>query len=775
VPIRARRIVFVAVVIVLASVLAVACGSPPRAVTPPPALGASEQTASWTQAKGVFESRCVVCHGCYDAPCQLKLGTFDGISRGATRDKVYDATRLIAAKPTRLDIDAHDAAGWRKMGFHPVLPEGKGSDPRASLLVRMLALKRTQPLSPAIDVAKSFTFELDRKETCTTADDFDDYAKKHPLWGMPYALPGLDESQEHALLSWIEAGAPNPPPDALAPGVDASIAAWEAFLDEPSTKSQLVARYIYEHLFLASLYFSGIADDTFFRLVRSRTPSGEAVDEIPTRRPFDDPSVARVYYRFVRRLERPLEKTHMPYALSTARLGHWKKLFLEPKYEVERLPSYAPEVASNPFRAFQLIPAESRYRFMLDEAEFTMMGFIKGPVCRGQVALDVIEDRFFVAFMRPDVPWMREETDFLAGVKQDLDMPAEGGSTALPTLWLGYGRQHAKYVAKRTEFMERVTKDGEHVTPRLLWDGDGTNANAELTIFRHFDSATVVKGFVGHTPKTAWVVDYPLLERIHYLLVAGFDVFGNVTHQITTRLYMDFLRMEGEANFLMFLPPTQRTELIDAWYRGVSGDAKDTIVRELSAFTSPPEIAYRTDDPKKELIALIEGRVGRAQSHAFDLARVEDPATRSLFDDLGRVTGRAASLLPEMSFVTITELGGGRTNFTILRDSGHTNVAHVFHEDERRRPSEDDLTVVPGFLGAYPNAIFEMPRRDLAGFVDAVKAMVDSDSYYALRSRYGVLRSSDRFWSHSDQMNADHSKREGLAGGLFDYNRLDAY
>ena len=45
---------------------------------------------------------------------------------------------------------------------------------------------------------------------------------------------------------------------------------------------------------------------------------------------------------------------------------------------------------------------------------------------------------------------MKEETEFLAGVKQDLDMPAEGGSTALPTLWLGYAGQHAKYVAKRT-------------------------------------------------------------------------------------------------------------------------------------------------------------------------------------------------------------------------------------------------------------------------------------------------------------------------------------
>jgi len=36
-----------------------------------------------------------------------------------------------------------------------------------------------------------------------------------------------------------------------------------------------------------------------------------------------------------------------------------------------------------------------------------------------------------------------------------------------------------------------------------------------------------------------WVVDYPLLERIYYALVAGFDVYGTAGHQLALRLYMD--------------------------------------------------------------------------------------------------------------------------------------------------------------------------------------------------------------------------------------------
>src|SRR5690606_12932578 len=85
-----------------------------------------------------------------------------------------------------------------------------------------------------------------------------------------------------------------------------------------------------------------------------------------------------------------------------------------------------------------------------------------------------------------------------------------------------------------------------------FWDGDGDNDNAALTVFRHNDSASVGRGLVGPDPKTAWVINYPLLERIHYLLVAGFDVYGNVSHQLLSRLYMDFLRIEGEMSFVGF-------------------------------------------------------------------------------------------------------------------------------------------------------------------------------------------------------------------------------
>ena len=43
---------------------------------------ASHGVDYWRDVKPVLDSRCAVCHGCYDAPCQLKLTAFEGIDRG---------------------------------------------------------------------------------------------------------------------------------------------------------------------------------------------------------------------------------------------------------------------------------------------------------------------------------------------------------------------------------------------------------------------------------------------------------------------------------------------------------------------------------------------------------------------------------------------------------------------------------------------------------------------------------------------------------------------
>ena len=771
------------VLVLLWSALSFACAAPAA----PEARHAQSQAtletpaeapllrALWREAKDTLDRRCVVCHGCYDAPCQLVLSSFAGVERGASKLEVYDGARLFAIAPTRLHIDADDRLAWRAKAFFPVLPEGPRTDAVASLFVRMLELKRRQPLPLGGALPKGFDLGLDRAQQCPRADEFDDFAKEHPGWGMPYALPALSDGEHDRLVSWVRQGTPHEEEPALAPNVEAAIGRWEAFFNRSGMKEELVARYIYEHLFLASLYFEGLDEQTFFRLVRSRTPPGEPIREIATRRPFEDPGTGPMFYRLARREQTVLAKTHMPYALSDARLTRYHALFFEPAYEVKRLPSYALETASNPFAAFAALPVRSRYRFMLEEAQFTLSGFIKGPVCRGQVALDVIQDRFWITFVDPESPVVEREAALLAKQTDNLRLPAEQGSNGLLLTWRRYARREKQYLQAKSEFLASLATSPRTVNLSQIWDGDGKNPNAALTVMRHFDSATVVAGLVGGAPKTAWVLSYGLLERIHYLLVAGFDVFGNIGHQLHTRMYMDFLRMEAEHNFLLLLPRARRRPLVEAWYRDAGREVKERVYGDVARFEQESGIAYTTAQPERELYRMLEQRLAPVLGRRYDLAHERDAKLREPLARLTELVGTAASYVPETTFLEVRRGRGAPAYFTLLRESAHTNVAQLFREEARRKPDEDRVTPLRGFVGVYPNALFTVTDDELPALVSALSQLESEQMYEQLRARYGVRRTDPHFWAFSDRIHDAFVRLDPREGGLFDFNRLDAF
>ncbi len=709
----------------------------------------------------------MVCHGCYDAPCQLKLDAWAGLHRGASKDIVYDGTRLTAARPTRLFEDADTVEEWRRMGFYPVLDE---TSPDKDVMARMLALKQEHPLPDSGTVPESITLGLDRAQQCTKPEAFDRFARDYPLWGMPYGLPGLDEAEHRTLTDWLDNGAPGVPKEATSPALVEEIARWEAFFNGDSLKERLMARYMYEHLFIGNLYFADRAQNTrYFNLVRSYTPPGEPIDIIATRRPYDDPGTPTFYYRLQPLPTAVLSKRHMPYALSEERMAHWRMLFLEPDYEVTALPAYTSSDAANPFVTFRELPEEARYRFMLEEAQFTIMGFIKGPVCRGQVALNVIDDHFWVVFLNPDRPTARESAEFLASASVNLRLPADRKRGALVSMieWRNYSRAQLKFLKDKFEHIHAFTgPGGAQLDLSFIWDGDGNNDNAALTVFRHSDSASVVKGFVGQQPNTAWVIDYSLLERIHYLLVAGFDVFGNVAHQLESRLYMDFLRMEGEQNFLFFLPPEQRIVLRDFWYREATREANRFMMTDSVAYDRTSGIDYTTSDPKREFLDMLKQHIP-----ATDAPRYQPTDPR--FDRLQTLQGAPFSFMPEVAFLEVTGAGGESEFFTILHNNSFTNNAQMFREAQRRVPQEDYLTVVRDFIGAYPNAFFQVPDARLAGFVKAIESMRGEADYAQLVTDYGVRRTDERFWPLSDRLHAQYREASPREAGLFDLNRYE--
>ncbi|WP_313643772.1 fatty acid cis/trans isomerase, partial [Pseudomonas sp.] len=69
----------------------------------------------------IFTEKCVACHACNDAACQLKLDSPEGAVRGASKVPVYQGERSKAVAPTRLFYDAQTEAQWRDKGFYSVL------------------------------------------------------------------------------------------------------------------------------------------------------------------------------------------------------------------------------------------------------------------------------------------------------------------------------------------------------------------------------------------------------------------------------------------------------------------------------------------------------------------------------------------------------------------------------------------------------------------------------------------------------------------------------
>lgn len=736
------------------------------------------QVDYWRDVEPILEKQCVVCHGCYDAPCQLKLTAIEGLERGASSTDVYNTTRLVAENLTRLFEDADSVEGWREKGFFPVLNEYGDSveaHKLASPLYQLLKQKSAYPLPATKVLSDDFTFGLSRKAYCPKPGEMEDYKSSHPLWGMPYALPGLEQDDQNTLLKWLEEGALYTARKPLPAPTLEKIQKWEAFLNRDSLKGQLASRYLFEHLFLANLYFSEFSERQFFHIVRSATAPGEPVQGIATRRPYDDPGVERVYYRLVPVLESIVAKTHMPYALNAERMTNWQTLFFDAKYTVQKLPSYSIEVAANPFNSFKDLPVDSRYRFLLSEAQFTIMNFIKGPVCRGSVALSVIRDRFWVFFIDPDVHQELAVSEFLERNMETLELPnARGDIYMVLNNWRTYSKKERQLIEQKDRFILEKHLSRELLNLDIVWDGDHKNQNAALTIFRHYDSASIEKGLIGDEPKTAWLIGYPLLERIYYLLAAGYDVYGNVGHQLLSRLHMDFLRMEGEANFLMLLPKETRQRERANWYQKADAELMEYLTFPRSETYIDTAINYETDHHKDELFGLLRDHLGSAVAQKRSIEQVADKAVRRQLSRLSEFSGSNTNLLTETTVLEIYDEASDYQEFvTVLRDTEHFNITSMFKEATLLAPAENGITVARGIVGSYPNTYLRVAKAELESFVNRVLALNTAGDYALLLDSYAIRRTNKDFWQHSERVHNRFKQDEPIEFGILDYNRLD--
>lgn len=732
--------------------------------------------------KPILDNRCVSCHSCYNSPCQLKLSSFEGLQRGASKEDMY-ANRLSAANPTRLFTDAVNEKQWREKGFFSVSDTLVNSldNSKESIMMQYLFQKDKNPLNIG-----DYSPETDELSCSKNNDELSEFFDDNPHKGMPYGFPALEKKEYNLLMTWLKNGAKDDTPKNIIPKKEQiQIKRFEKFLNNKNIKYKVSARYIYEHLFLAHISFDDKSEN-FYELVRSKTPNGTEVEIIATKFPYDEVK-EEFFYRF-RKIESTIvHKTHMVYKLNNSKLQRYHELFIKPKWDVKPyLATYEKDIAANALRVFEQIPAKSRYEFMLDDIHYIIMTFIRGPVCKGQVALNVIQDHFWVMFMDPKYDVSLHDKFFLHDNIENLFIPNQYGdnpSILKTTSILDNYELAKKYQENKSKIYKQYYPKGLDINS--IWKGnDGKIENdSMLTIYRHFDSASVHKGALGNIPKTLWVIDYPLLERIYYSLVAGFDIFGNTPHQLLVRKHMDRLRIEGESNFLEYLPKQSRKTYFSSWYKG-------WLASQLSVYVpsgSQSSISYKTNDFKEEFIQKVFNHTKiKKDSINFIEKGYINSKIKENYESKEEIEQTLKSLTLPNSSELIQTFTNSKSNlahirikmtnkkdlvYSIIINRWHENVSLLFSEESRLDSTKDTINYIEGFIGSYPNIYVEVKQNELNEFFNLLKNYKNNEHDKKKIFKFVINRANPNFWKSFDWFNSEFKRKDSLNYGLMDLNR----
>ncbi len=232
---------------------------------------------------------------------------------------------------------------------------------------------------------------------------------------------------------------------------------------------------------------------------------------------------------------------------------------------------------------------------------------------------------------------------------------------------------------------------------------------------------------------------------------------------------MDFMRIEGENNFLVFLPKDVRQKEHDSWYRGIGADTHEYALEADNFDWTESKISYTSDNPKLELFQKLKLYLARVLDHRYDLSSSEN----SSLQELAKLQGSHVSILPELSVIRLKKTISPDKVYTLLLNRAHSNVGVLYLETLRLLPQEDTLTLVPGFLGAYPNAFFVVHDQALPSFVQEIGSLSSEDDYAKLMDHFGIRRTNPDFWAHSDWFQDSCRKLSGGNYGVLDYSRLE--
>ena len=247
---------------------------------------------------------------------------------------------------------------------------------------------------------------------------------------------------------------------------------------------------------------------------------------------------------------------------------------------------------------------------------------------------------------------------------------------------------------------------------------------------------------------------------------------------------MNRLRIEGESNFLYFLPFEIREETFDSWYLG----SMSKMVTRYHKTSIETGIDYKTDNYKEEFtlkaldkFGLYKDSINYCKEEKLSKDVLENIKTKAdieqAFSYLSQTNVASNIIAFDIQYINLAHIRIRMNDsedlmYSMVVNRWHDNVAFMFNEDLRLDPQKDKLNFIEGFVGSYPNIYLDIGEDEILDFFDLLSNYSDdNDEYYEKIEKFSVNRSNNHFWHVYDWFQNKYYESDRLNSGLFDLNR----
>jgi hypothetical protein len=246
---------------------------------------------------------------------------------------------------------------------------------------------------------------------------------------------------------------------------------------------------------------------------------------------------------------------------------------------------------------------------------------------------------------------------------------------------------------------------------------------------------------------------------------------------------MDRLRIEGETNFLEFLPKESRKEYFNSWYKG-------WIARYFTYYVpskNQTSINYETTNYKREFVNKVlkytnteldkinyikeDYRPSNILENYENIDQINETLKMLTLPNNSKLIQNYTNDKSNLAYIKIELNDGNSLIYSMVINRWHDNVALMFDEEGRLDAKKDRINFIKGFIGSYPNIFVVVKQNELSDFFNLIYDYQDTKEHKKRLLKYAINRANPKFWDVYDWFTNEFKKQDKLQFGLFDLNR----